>query len=155
MALSIAILFLLCLIITQVDKAFVSAEDKTASAEKQAADAEKEAAQAQETSVSSIHILAAGNNIYDENILAAGQAAGSTWNYDSVYSLVKDQINQADLSIITQESAFTSDHNLTSGSDVYSTLWRWAAHWQTQDSTSSPAPRTMRTTSARNICKTR
>lgn len=121
MALSIAILFLLCLIITQVDKAFVSAEDKAASAEKQAADAEKEAAKAQETSVSSIRILAAGNNIYDENILAAGQAAGSTWNYDSVYSLVKDQINQADLSIITQESAFTSDHNLTSGSDVYST----------------------------------
>ncbi len=119
MAFSIAVLFLLCLIITQVDKAFVSAKDKASEAEEQAAEAGKEAAP--ETSVSTIRILAAGNNIYDENILASGQTGGDSWNYDAVYSLVKDQISQVDLSIVTQESPFTADHNLTSASDVYST----------------------------------
>ncbi|MCI9546301.1 MAG: CapA family protein [Lachnospiraceae bacterium] len=118
MALSIVTLALLCLIITQVDKAFVSAQDKKDSVSGQEA-AGQEAVQ--EVSTSSIRILAVGSNIFDDNILASGQVNESAWNYDQIYSLVKDQISQADLSIVTQESVLTRDHNLTSGSSVYST----------------------------------
>ena len=117
LALSIVTLAVLCLIITQVDKAFVSAEKKAASVSSQ----EEGKEEVLETSTSSVRIIAAGNNIFDDNILAAGQANGETWNYDQIYSLVKDQIGQADLSIVTQESPFTTDHALVSGGPVYST----------------------------------
>lgn len=117
LALSIVTLAVLCLIITQVDKAFVSAEKKAASVSSQ----EEGEEEVLETSTSSVRIVAAGNNIFDDNILAAGQANGETWNYDQIYSLVKDQIGQADLSIVTQESPFTTDHALVSGGPVYST----------------------------------
>lgn len=118
LVLSIVTLLILCGIITQVDKAFVSAEHKTASVSGQE---EKEQEEVLETSTSSVRILAAGNNILDDSILACGQANEAAWNYDQLYSLVREQINQADLSIVTQESVFTADHNLTSGSTVYST----------------------------------
>lgn len=118
LALSIITLCLLCLIIAQVDKAFISADKKASSASGQEDSTQEEV---QETSTSSVRILAAGNNIFDDNILTAGQANASSWNYDPIYSLIKDQISQADLSIVTQESALTADHNLVSGSPVYST----------------------------------
>ena len=116
LSLSIVTLCLLCLI-AQVDKALVSGEKKASSVSSQEDGAQEEAL---ETTTSSVRILAAGNNIFDDNILAAGQANGSAWNYDTVYSLIKDQISQADLSIVTQESSLTADHNLVSGSPVYS-----------------------------------
>lgn len=117
MALSIVTLLLLCLIITQVDKAFVSAEDKDASVSGN----DKAQEEVHETFTSSIRIAAVGNNILDENILASGQLNASAWNYDQIYSLLKDQISQADLSIVTQESVFTTDHSLSSAGSVYAT----------------------------------
>ncbi|MCI9197974.1 MAG: CapA family protein [Lachnospiraceae bacterium] len=118
LALSLVTLLLLCVIITQVDKAFVSADRNAASISGQE-DQNQEGDV--ETVTSSVRILAAGNNIFDENILSAGQADEAAWNYDQVYSLIKDQISQADLSIVSQESAFTSEHSLVSGGPVYST----------------------------------
>ena len=67
LALSIVTLAVLCLIITQVDKAFVSAEKKAASVSSQ----EEGKEEVLETSTSSVRIIAAGNNIFDDNILAA------------------------------------------------------------------------------------
>lgn len=116
LALSIVTLALLCLIITQVDKALVQRKDSDAPVSENAAQEE-----APETVTTSVRILAAGNNIFDDNILTVGQTGGDVWNYDSIYSLIKDEISQADLSIVTQESAFTADHALTSGGTVYST----------------------------------
>lgn len=101
LVLSIVTLLILCGIITQVDKAFVSAEHKTASVSGQE---EQQQEEILETSTSSVRILAAGNNILDDSILACGQANEAAWNYDQVYSLVREQISQADLSIVTQES---------------------------------------------------
>lgn len=117
MALSIVTLLVLSLILTQADKAFVSAEKKEAAEGEQ----EEEQEAPPETSTSSVRILAAGNNIFDDNILLSGQADETNWNYDQLYSLIRDQVSQADLSIVTQESVLTADHNLTSGSPVYST----------------------------------
>lgn len=120
MALSIITLLLLSLILTQVDKAFVTA-DKKAASNKAREEQQKEAEDSQETTTSSVNILAAGNNIFDDNILLSGQADAAAWNYDQLYSLIRDQIGQADLSIVSQESVLTTDHNLTSAGPVYST----------------------------------
>lgn len=119
MALSILTLLLLSLILTQVDKAFVSAGKKAASKENEESQGGNQ--ENQETSTSSVSILAAGNNIFDDNILLSGQTDAANWNYDQLYSLIRDQISQADLSIAAQESVLTTDHNLTSASPVYST----------------------------------
>lgn len=116
LALSIVTLTLLCLIITQVDKALVPRKESDASVSDNAAQEE-----VLPTTTTSVRILAAGNNIFDDNILTVGQTGGDVWDYDSVYSLIKDEISQADLSIVTQESAFTADHSQVSGESVYFT----------------------------------
>lgn len=117
MALSLVTLILLSVILTQVDKAFLASEKKAAAQESE----NEEQETAPETFTSSVNILAAGNNIFDDNIILSGQIDGTNWNYDQLYSLIKDQIGLADLSIVTQVSSLTTDHNLTSGSPVYST----------------------------------
>ncbi len=117
MALSVIVLLFLSLILTQVDKAFISAEKKASAAQE-----EKEAQEeAPETTTSSVRILAAGNNIYDDSILLSGQSDPVNWNYDQLYTLIRDQVSQADLSVVTQESVLTADHDLTSAGEVYST----------------------------------
>lgn len=115
MVLSLFTLLILSLILTQVDKAFITAEKKAKAAKKQEEVKEEET----EAVTSSLRILAAGNNILDDNILLSGQTDQANWNYDQIYSLIRDQVSQADLSIVAQESVLTEDHNMVSASPVY------------------------------------
>lgn len=119
MVLALATFALLCLILTQVDKTFVSAEEEAAVSQKKGKAKDKGEAKAQEATTTSARILVAGDNILGGSLLSVGQADEASWNYDQVYSLVKEQVSQADLAMVTQESAFLPDHSMVDGSTDY------------------------------------
>lgn len=76
--------------------------------EQQAAEEEK---QRQEEEANTIHLLAVGDNLIHEKIYESGIQTDGTWNYDHLYTHVKDRIAQADLAAVNQECIFVSDHD--------------------------------------------
>lgn len=65
---------------------------------------------AQEEEANTIHFVAVGDNLIHEKIYESGIQADGTWNYDHLYTHVKDQISQADLAAVNQECIFVADH---------------------------------------------
>lgn len=66
--------------------------------------------QQQEEENNTIHLLAVGDNLIHEKIYESGIRTDGTWNYDQLYTHVKEQISQADLAAVNQECIFVSDH---------------------------------------------
>lgn len=118
---SIAVLLLLCILLHFVDKSAAASQEKKAkaeAAEQAKADAEKEAANAP---AAMITVGAVGNNRYDSGLIDSGKSDTGDWNYDEVYSLVKNQISGYDIALAVQTTSFTDDHNMVSGSPAYAT----------------------------------
>lgn len=62
-----------------------------------------------------VDFLAVGDNIAHGSIYKSGQGEGDVWNYDHIYEPVKKDIEEADLSLVTQETIFVEDRNNVSG----------------------------------------
>lgn len=118
---SIAVLVVLCLVFNQMDYSMIR---QPAAQAKKAADIQKqkeEEAAATTPEVTTATVLAVGDNLVQPSLLASGQSDSGTWNYDSVYTNLKDDIQAADIAMVNQETPFTSDHSAVSGTAPYAT----------------------------------
>ena len=68
-----------------------------------------------------VDFLAVGDNIAHGPIYKSGQGEGDIWNYDHIYEPVKKDIEEADLSLVTQETIFVEDRNNVSGYPAFGT----------------------------------
>lgn len=66
-------------------------------------------------------IVAVGNNMISEQILSQAAARSNTGGYDftAVYENVADDIESADLALITQESVISSEHSVSGTYPLY------------------------------------
>lgn len=118
---SIAVLVLLCMVFNQMDYTMIrqpSAQAKKAAAAKKQ---KEEAAQAAAPEITTAEILAVGDNLVQPSLLSSGQSETGAWNYDHVFTDLKAQIQAADVAIVNQETPFTANHELTSGTAPYAT----------------------------------
>lgn len=116
---SVAVLIVLCLIFNQMDYNLIR---KPAEQAKKTAEAEKkkqeEAAVTSEVTTASI--LAVGDNLVQPSLLQSGQYESGSWNYDHVFTNMKDLVSAADLAMVNQETPFAG-HDSVSGTAPYAT----------------------------------
>lgn len=55
--------------------------------------------------------MAVGDNLIHENIYQSADTSQAVWNYDHLYTNIKDTIASADLAAVNQECIFVEDHN--------------------------------------------
>lgn len=67
-----------------------------------------------------IEFVAVGDNVAHQAIRESGMK-GDEWNYDHVYQYVKEDIEAADLALVTQETVFVKDRNDVSGYPTFGT----------------------------------
>ena len=118
---SIAVLIVLCLVFNQMDYSMIR---QPAAQAKKAAEAQKqkeEEAAVAAPEVTTATVVAVGDNLVQPSLLSSGQSDNSTWNYDSVYTNLKSDIQAADVAIVNQETPFTADHDAVSGTAPYAT----------------------------------
>ena len=118
---SVVVLVLLCLVFNQMDYNMIR---KPAADAKKAAEAQKkkeEDAQAAAPTVTTATVMAVGDNLVQPSLLQSGQYESGLWNYEHVFANMKSQIQAADIAMINQETPFTSDHDLVSGTAPYAT----------------------------------
>ena len=75
----------------------------------------------QEQEDNTIELLAVGDNIAHETIRETGMRDDGPWNYDSVYANVKEDVETADLAVVTQETIFVEDREDISGYPTFGT----------------------------------
>lgn len=68
-----------------------------------------------------IELLAVGDNIAHQTIREVGMSEDGPWNYDSVYQYVKEDVETADLALVTQETIFVEDREDVSGYPSFGT----------------------------------
>ncbi len=68
-----------------------------------------------------VEILAVGDNIAHEAVRDSGTEINGVMNYDQVYQAVKEDVEAADLAIVTQETIFVEDENDVSGYPSFGT----------------------------------
>ena len=56
-----------------------------------------------------VSIIAVGDNLYHKNLVNSGLQSDGSYNFDRVYSGIKDYISYADVRIINQETVLVSD----------------------------------------------
>lgn len=118
---SVVVLVLLCLVFNQMDYNMIR---KPAAEAKKAAEAQKkkeEDAQTAAPTVTTATVMAVGDNLVQPSLLQSGQYESGLWNYEHVFANMKSQIQAADIAMINQETPFTSDHDLVSGTAPYAT----------------------------------
>lgn len=57
-----------------------------------------------------IHLVAVGDNLIHQHIYESTDTSQSVWNYDHLYTHIKDDITSADLAVVNQECIFVADH---------------------------------------------
>ena len=118
---SIAVLIVLCLVFNQMDYSMIR---QPAAQAKKAAEAQKQKEEESAVAapeVTTATVVAVGDNLVQPSLLSSGQSDNSTWNYDSVYTNLKSDIQAADVAIVNQETPFTTDHEAVSGTAPYAT----------------------------------
>lgn len=75
----------------------------------------------QEQEDHTIELLAVGDNIAHETIRETGMREDGPWNYDDVYQYVKEDVEAADLALVTQETIFVEDREDVSGYPSFGT----------------------------------
>lgn len=115
---SMATLILLCAGLGKADRALVLQQEKAAAAE---AKAKQEALEAATPQISTANVIAVGDNLYHSYLYNSGTKDSGTWNYDHIYTEVKDIVSAADLAFIDQETIFTPDHESVSSYPSFAT----------------------------------
>lgn len=112
--LSVTVLALLLLLFNQLDYRLIRKPEAEAAkkAQEEKARAEAEAAAPE---ISTVSVVAVGDNFYQENLLQSGVLDTGERTYDHVYSQIKDEISAADIAIVQQETIFTSSSDSVVG----------------------------------------
>lgn len=74
--------------------------------QKQEADLQKQ----QELENNTIHFVAVGDNLIHQGIYESADTTQAVWNYEHLYEHIRDDISNADLAAVNEESIFVSDH---------------------------------------------
>lgn len=64
---------------------------------------------------STLRFVAVGDNLMHERICNSGKNDSGNWNYDHLYTKIREDISSADLAMVNQECIFVSDHENVSG----------------------------------------
>lgn len=64
---------------------------------------------------SSIHLMAAGDNLIHSQVINSGKQSDGSLNYDQLYSHIKKTISSADIAVINQETILGGDEFAYSG----------------------------------------
>lgn len=95
---------------------------KKQKAEKAAEKARQEKlAKEKEQEENTIEFLAVGDNIAHQPIRESGMQEDGEWKYDHVYQYVKEDVEAADLSLVTQETVFVENRSQVSGYPSFGT----------------------------------
>lgn len=82
---------------------------------------QEQLAKEKEQEDNTIEFLAVGDNIAHQPIRESGMQEDGEWNYDHVYQYVKEDVEAADLALVTQETVFVEDRNNVSGYPSFGT----------------------------------
>ncbi len=58
-----------------------------------------------------VHLVAVGDNLIHEHIYQSTDTSQPVWNYDHLYTNIKDDIISADLAAVNQECIFVANHS--------------------------------------------
>lgn len=98
---------------------------KNSSAKKAAAEAKQKEQQkielAKQQEENTVELLAVGDNIAHLGMRESGMGEDGVWNYDHIYLPVKDDVEEADLALVTQETVFVEDRDDVSGYPAFGT----------------------------------
>lgn len=72
---------------------------------------------------SSVSLVAVGDNLIHDTIINAGLKADGSYNFDNLYSNVKDTIKSADIAVINQETILGGSEFEYSGYPMFNTPW--------------------------------
>lgn len=89
--------------ITSIPSPSLSALDSTSTS------SEEVIATPTEVPATTVHLLAVGDNLIHIQVVESGKQADGTYDYDHLYSNVKDEISSADIAVINQETIFGGD----------------------------------------------
>lgn len=98
------------------ERANIQAAKEAALQAEQEAEAAKKAEEA-----STITLLAAGDNIGHENIINLAKQPDNSYDFHFLYDQVKDEISQADIATIIQETILVKDENNVTGYPEFGT----------------------------------
>lgn len=82
---------------------------------------QQEAALEKEQEENVIDFLAVGDNIAHLGIRESGMTESGDWNYDAIYQPVKEDVEAADLALVTQETVFVENREDISGYPSFGT----------------------------------
>lgn len=82
---------------------------------------QQEAALEKEQEENIIDFLAVGDNIAHLGIRESGMTESGDWNYDAIYQPVKEDVEAADLALVTQETVFVENREDISGYPSFGT----------------------------------
>lgn len=71
-------------------------------------------AAAGEDTVISVDLLAVGDNLIHSGLYKSGMSDEGEWNYDHLYKYVRNDISDADIAIVNQETIFIENHGSVS-----------------------------------------
>ena len=80
---------------------------------------EAEAAAQAEIENNTLHMVAVGDNLIHEAFIEAGSY--NDWNFDFLYDNLKEDISNADLASVNQETPLTTDHDEAAGYPDFNT----------------------------------
>lgn len=100
---------------TFIYKKSVEKKEKEAIAQQKAA--EEAAKKAEENNT--LRMAAVGDNLIHDALIEAGE--NNDWNFDFLYENIKEDIKEADLASVNQETPFTDDHKQVAGYPDFST----------------------------------
>lgn len=112
--LSVTVLALLLLLFNQLDYRLIQKPEAEA-AKKAQAEREQAEAEAAKPEISTVSVVATGDNFFQENLLQSGVLDTGERSYDHVYSQIRDEISAADIAIVQQETIFTSSRDSVVG----------------------------------------
>ncbi len=75
----------------------------------------------EEPVVSTVNLLAVGDNLIHNMVYNSGMEDEDNWNYDHLYAQVKEDVQAADVAVINQETIFVSDHKNVSSYPSFGT----------------------------------
>lgn len=75
---------------------------------------------AEDSDISQVNLLAVGDNLIHIQVVKSGKQADGSYNYDHLYSNLKEEISAADIAIVNQETIFGGDEFDFSGYPKFS-----------------------------------
>lgn len=75
----------------------------------------------QDVDVTTVDVLAVGDNLIHSGLYKSGMNDSGEWNYDHLYQYVKADVQAADLACVNQETIYINDRNQLGGYPTFGT----------------------------------